>query len=110
LADDKKERPDYAKLIVGRWEVTKTNNAFLTPIGSVFEFTKSGMVKTTIKRDGEEDISVGTYKVEKEKLHLTFEKDEKDPVKIKEMTERRLVLDVSTKENTKQVVELKRLK
>jgi len=106
LADDKKDNPDYAKLIVGRWEVTKTYNARHAPIGAVYEFNKTGSLKITCKRDGEEDIADGTYKVEKEKLLLTIEKDEKDHVTIKELTDRKFVVAVTTKE----LVELKRLK
>jgi uncharacterized protein (TIGR03066 family) len=106
LADDKKEKPIYAKLIVGKWEVTKTYDETHAPIGTVYEFNRTGSLKITCKRDGEEDIADGTYKVEKEKLLLTVDKDEKDPVTIKEITDQKLVVAVTTKE----IIELKRLK
>jgi uncharacterized protein (TIGR03066 family) len=57
------DKPDYAKLVVGKWEVTKADEGTV-PVGTVIEFTKDGKLKATIKKGGEEANVEGTYKVE----------------------------------------------
>jgi uncharacterized protein (TIGR03066 family) len=56
---------DYAKKIVGVWEVSKGGGA---PAGAIAEFTKDGKVSVVVKQDGKELKAEGTYKVEKDKL------------------------------------------
>lgn len=58
------EKIDYAKMLVGKWEVTKTHDGG-PPAGTIVEFTKDGKFKVSGKKD---DMNVefdGTYKVEK---------------------------------------------
>ena len=61
-ADDKDDKKDAAKKIVGKWEVVKGSQPI--PPGSVIEFTKDGKLKLTIN-----DMTLeGTYTVEKDQL------------------------------------------
>src|SRR5207237_7484553 len=60
-ADEK----DYPKLIVGKWEITKSD---LAPVGSIVEFTKDGKVLAVVKDDGQDVKLEGTYKVDKDKI------------------------------------------
>jgi uncharacterized protein (TIGR03066 family) len=65
------DRPDYAKLIVGKWEVTKADEGTV-PVGTVIEFTKDGKLKGTVKK-GDEDATIeGKYKVEGDAFLLTM--------------------------------------
>ena len=65
-ADDK---TDYAKMLVGKWEVTKADPDTV-PVGAVVEFAKDGKVKFHAKKDGEDVAIDGTYKVEKNTFTL----------------------------------------
>ena len=58
--EDKK--PDNAKLIVGKWEVTKADKEL--PVGTVLELGKDGKGKITAKRGGRDDVLEFLYKVE----------------------------------------------
>lgn len=58
---------DYAKKIVGVWEVT--GGADL-PAGAVAEFTKDGKLTIAGQIDGKPAKQVGTYKIEKDKLSV----------------------------------------
>src|SRR5262245_61884335 len=86
LAEDKAEKGDNAKLIVGKWEVTKSEGL---PKGSVVEFTKDGKLKVTVKRD-EGDVDVeGTYKVEGDKFKITLKQGDNETMQtiaIKKLT------------------------
>jgi uncharacterized protein (TIGR03066 family) len=104
-ADVKKEKPDFAKLIVGKWEVTKADREL--PVGSVVEFGKDGSAKFTVK-DGEKQVThEATYKVEDDKLLLTLKPNDekKPPITIKKLSEKELVL-----QGDKDVFEFKRVK
>jgi uncharacterized protein (TIGR03066 family) len=57
------EKIDYAKMIVGKWEVTTADEGL--PKGSIVEFTKDGKLKVTGKKDETELSFDGTYKLEK---------------------------------------------
>ena len=63
-AEDKDERE---KLLVGKWEVTKTEEGRL-PGGSSVEFTKDGKMKVAAKKDGREVKLEWTYKLVKDKV------------------------------------------
>jgi uncharacterized protein (TIGR03066 family) len=68
LAEDK---PDYAKLLVGKWEATKTDPGTL-PVGAVVEFTKDGKMSFAVK-EGESEFKIeGTYKVEGNVFTMTL--------------------------------------
>jgi uncharacterized protein (TIGR03066 family) len=68
-ADDKKA--DNAKLAVGTWEVIKTHEGG-PPKGGVVEFTKDGKIKVSGEQDGMKQMFDGTYKIDGNKLVLTF--------------------------------------
>ena len=68
-AQDKKA--DNAKLAVRTWEVTKTHDGG-PPKGGVVEFTKDGKIKVSGEQDGMKQAFEGTYKVDGNKMVLTF--------------------------------------
>lgn len=100
-ADDKKDekkddkKPDFAKLIVGQWEITKTNNPAGAPAGTRLDFTKDGKVKMVLK-DGDEETTVeGKYTVEKGKLTLKLAlngQELEETLTIKKLTDKGLEL------------------
>jgi uncharacterized protein (TIGR03066 family) len=114
-ADGEKDKPDNAKLIVGKWELSKVENdprGFSKdfPLGSLIEFSKDGKMKVTVKKDGKEESETMLYKVEGDKIRVTQKKGDKEeelaPLTIKKIAEQELVW-----EDKKQVVfEFKRLK
>ena len=65
-ADEK----DYAKKIVGKWEVTKADEGSL-PTGAVVEFTKDGKLKVTHKVGDKDMTFEGTYKLDGDKFVVT---------------------------------------
>lgn len=86
-ADDKKDEKDYAKAIVGKWEITKAGGQ--AQAGTTLDFAKGGKLKMVIvvgdmKLDGE-----GTYTVEKDKLTAKFNvggQDGEEVLTIKKLT------------------------
>ena len=104
-ADDKTD--DYAKKIVGKWELTKAGGD--VPVGSIVEFTKDGKLSATIKADGMEIKLEGTYKLDKDKLALTIKVNDQtveETVTIKKLTDE--VMELEDKD--KKVDELKKKK
>src|SRR5262245_22533820 len=61
------DKPDYAKLLVGKWEVSKADEGTV-PAGTVIEFTKDGKVILTGKKDGADVTMEGTYKIDGNKF------------------------------------------
>ncbi len=56
------DKVDYAKMIVGKWQVSKAD-AGTVPEGTLIEFTKDGKMKIKGKK-GEEELTLeGKYKV-----------------------------------------------
>lgn len=56
------DKVDYAKMIVGKWQVSKAD-AGTVPEGTLIEFTKDGKMKVKGKK-GEEELTLeGKYKV-----------------------------------------------
>ncbi|SRR6266568_2105967 len=101
-ADDKKA--DNAKLIVGKWEVTKADEGTVG-VGAVVEFSKDGKMKVT----GGDMIIEGMHKVTGDKVHISFKKDDQE--KSHDLTITKLddtMLIVTDKDGKK--VELKRQK
>jgi uncharacterized protein (TIGR03066 family) len=68
IADEKK--PD-AKLAVGTWEVVKSHEGG-PPKGGTVEFTKDGKIKVSGEQDGMKLNFDGTYKIDGNKMVLTF--------------------------------------
>lgn len=61
------DKTDTAKMVVGKWEVTKADPGTAPP-GGIVEFTKDGKMKVSGKKDDQEFSIEGTYKVEGKKL------------------------------------------
>jgi uncharacterized protein (TIGR03066 family) len=93
-ADDKDDKKDAAKQIVGKWEVVKGTQPI--PPGTVIEFTKDGKLKLTIN-----DMTVeGTYTVEKDQLKskiTTGDQTSEDTDTIKKLTDDELDLENTDK-------------
>jgi uncharacterized protein (TIGR03066 family) len=105
-ADDKK--PDYAKMIIGKWEVTKADDGTL-PVGSIVEFTKDGKFISREKLDAKDVTFEGTYKVEGDKFDLDLKAGDqsiKVSITITKLTDDEL----HTKNDDGKVVEVKRKK
>jgi uncharacterized protein (TIGR03066 family) len=75
-ADEKKS--DNAKLMVGKWEVTKTFEQGGPGIGSIVEFTKDGKMKVTHKMGDQSETIEGTYKLEGDKFTFTLKAGENE--------------------------------
>ena len=56
------DKTNYAKMLVGKWEVSKADPDTV-PVGSVVEFTKNGKFKVVGKKDDKEMAFEGTYTV-----------------------------------------------
>jgi uncharacterized protein (TIGR03066 family) len=66
------DKTDYAKMLVGKWEVTKAD-AGTVPPGTIIEFTKDGKFIVEGKKDDTAVKHEGTYTVEKDTF--TFKVD-----------------------------------
>jgi uncharacterized protein (TIGR03066 family) len=102
------EKVDYAKQIVGKWEVTKADNGTI-PVGAVVEFTKDGKFRA-LEKDGDKDVMFeGTYKVDGDKFDVTIkvgEESHSNTITITKMTD----TEMHTKDKDGKVVEVKRKK
>ena len=105
LADDK---VDYAKLLIGKWEVTKSDPDTVPP-GAVVEFTKDGKIKLAAKKDDKDFTMEGTYKVEKNTFTMIAkmgDQEHKQTITITKISDKAM----TTKDERDKVVELKRKK
>src|SRR5262245_57126464 len=77
-ADDKKDKPetksDNAKLIVGKWKITKAREGG-PPEGTLIEFGKDGKVTVNVEVNGEKRMFEGTYKLDGNKFTITREQN-----------------------------------
>jgi len=99
------DKVDYAKLIVGKWEVTKSDEASV-PAGTLIEFTKDGKLKATVKKGGEDENVEGTYKVVKNTFEVTLGGDggKMQTITITKINDKEMVI----KDKDDKVVELKK--
>jgi uncharacterized protein (TIGR03066 family) len=100
------EKVDYAKLIVGKWEVSKADEGTVPP-GAVIEFTKDGKMKASLKKGGEDVTLEGTYKVVKDTFEMTMkmgDDERKQTITITKISAK----EMSTKNKDGKVVELKK--
>jgi uncharacterized protein (TIGR03066 family) len=100
-AADKKDKPDYARLLVGTWEVDTQLPKSVAR--SIYEFNKDGSMKvTTASYKGEKDELTGVYKLEGNKLYYTLKlpggREEKESMNIYDISEGELVLDTGSGE------------
>lgn len=79
------EEPDLAKLLVGKWVVTKADEG-APPVGTMAEFTKDGKLKVTIKMGDKENVMEGTYKCDANKFICTFKENDKDKTMTHDVT------------------------
>jgi uncharacterized protein (TIGR03066 family) len=104
-ADDK---PDYAKMLVGKWEVSKADEGTI-PVGAIVEFTRDGKVKF-IGKKGDEEVAIdGTYKVEKNTFTLTMkagDQEHSETITITKMSDG----EMSTENKNGKKVDLKKRK
>jgi uncharacterized protein (TIGR03066 family) len=83
-----------AEKIVGVWEVTKS--ATPAPPGATVEFTKDGKLKFRAEVKGKALEAGGTYKVQGNKIHVTFKagnQEKQETGTIKTLTDTRLVIE-----------------
>ena len=100
------DKVDYAKLIVGKWEITKADDGTV-PVGTIVEFTKDGKFKVTGKKEDKVETFEGTYKVEKNTFTFVMkvgDEEHKETITITKMTEK----EMSTKNKEDKVVECKK--
>jgi uncharacterized protein (TIGR03066 family) len=108
-APAREEKADNAKLLVGKWEATKTDPGTL-PTGAIVEFTKDGKLIVTGKdKEGKEIKHEGTYKVEGNSFSVTVKSGDEEKtqtITITKISDKEL----HTKNQDGKVVELKRTK
>lgn len=109
-ADDKKDdTKDYAKQIVGKWEITKAGGG--AQAGSTIDFAKDGKLKLELKLGGDKVSAAGTYKVEKDKLSAKFKIGDDGPELEESFTIKKLTADALEIEDEKGGVDvMKRVK
>ena len=96
-ADDKKA--DNAKLVVGKWAVTKCEEGSL-PVGTIVDLTKDGKVKVTVKEGDKEEVAEGTYTVDGDTMKVTLKVDkdeEKHTVTIKKVSDTEMIIEADGK-------------
>jgi uncharacterized protein (TIGR03066 family) len=81
------DKPDYAKLIVGRWQAVKAGSED-QPKGLIIEFAKDG----TIKRAGKTETNEGSYMLEGDKLNAKFVDGESHVVSVIKISNEDMVL------------------
>ncbi len=92
-AEEKVEKKDNAKLLMGAWEATKAVEGTLQ-VGSVVEFGKDGKLKVIGKNDGKEVTHEGTYKVDGDKFTIMMkagDNDVKMVITIKKISDKELI-------------------
>ena len=102
------DKPDTAKLMVGKWECTKSDPGTL-PVGSIVEFTKDGKMKVTMKMGDMEVKIEGTYTVEKNAFTMVMkmgDDEHKQTITIKKISDK----EMSTADKDGKAVELTRKK
>jgi uncharacterized protein (TIGR03066 family) len=84
---------DTAKKLIGKWEVTKSEDA---PPGATLEFTEDGKLHMRAKVNDKEVKVDGTYKVKDKMVIATYTingKTKSEPGTIKKLTEKVLVIE-----------------
>ena len=100
------DKDDTAKLLIGKWEVTKAEEGTV-PVGSLFEFTKDGKIKASFKKEGEEMKLEGTYKLVGDTLTVTMKEGEEQ--KSNKVTIAKIsAKEMTVKDEKDKVVELKK--
>lgn len=99
--DDKREHPNQGKLLVGKWDVTRSGDRRGLPVGSTIEFGKDGKMQITLRDEAQiiEETTRATYELKGDKIEYLLKLDpgkEEDPriATIKEISDRVLVLEL----------------
>ena len=88
------DKADNAKLIVGKWEIVKTEGGL--PKGTQIEFSKDGKIKISGKRDDQDFTLEGTYKVDGDKFTVTAKQGDQERtqmITIKKLTKTELITE-----------------
>ena len=107
-AEEKAEKKDNAKLLMGSWEAVKAAEGSL-PVGSVVEFGKEGKMKVSHKVNDKDVTTEGTYKVDGDKFTIVIkngDNEAKMTITIKKISDKELV----TANEEGKVVEFKKKK
>jgi uncharacterized protein (TIGR03066 family) len=100
------DKVDYAKMLVGKWEVSKADEGTV-PVGSTIEFTKDGKMKVGGKKDDAEMSFEGTYTVKDDTFTFKLkigDNEAMDTITITKISKTEAV----TKNKEGKVVELKK--
>src|SRR5262245_3613153 len=100
------DKPDYAKMLVGKWEVSKADEGTVPP-GTMVEFTKDGKFIVSGKKDGVDTNLEGTYKVEGNTFTFTLKEGDNehtDTITIKKISDK----EMATENKQGKSVELKK--
>ncbi len=92
--DNEVAESDYARLLVGKWEVTKGDPQL--EVGSVMDFQEDGRLTLAGRSMGKAESASAVYKVEGNKIQFTVkngdEEEKEEPLTIKKMFQNFLVL------------------
>ena len=100
------DKPDYAKMLVGKWEITKADEGTVPP-GTIVVFTEDGKMRITGKKDDKDVTMEGTYKVEGDAFTFKLKEgdtEHSDTITITKITK----TEMTTKNKEGKVVECKR--
>jgi uncharacterized protein (TIGR03066 family) len=93
-AENEVAQPEFAQVLIGKWEVTKGDLEVTE--GTVMEFNKDGKMKITGTTNGQEQSVNAIYKVDGNKLRFTLkngdEEEKKEPLTIKKLSQKFMVL------------------
>jgi uncharacterized protein (TIGR03066 family) len=89
------DKPDYVKLIVGKWEVT--NGDPPVPVGAISDFTKDGKVKVVIPFGDMTKTFELTYTLDGDKIK-TKDKDGETTTTITKISDKEMTLNTDGKE------------
>jgi uncharacterized protein (TIGR03066 family) len=98
-ADGEKDKPDYARLLLGEWEVTKCEGK-KESVGAVVEFGKNGKVTITPPKGEKGEPEKQIYTVEGDTIKI-----DKQSLKIRKLSETVMILD-----SDELTIEFKRMK
>lgn len=100
------EKSDLAKMLVGKWEITKADEGTI-PVGTMVEFTKDGKCSVTMKVGDKEEKMEGKYKVEPHKFIVMFKQGDTEmshTITVTKITDK----EMTTKDEEGKVVESKK--
>jgi len=99
FADDKKDDPKSdEKLIVGKWNLTKTTQGDLPEgVKIVLDIEKGGKFKITVTNGDEKDVNEGKWKLDGKKFPIEFTEGSRKGMSqtdmVKKLAEKELVLE-----------------